>query len=188
MIFNLSAGDNTSEEVAILLTEFMSEVNDTLTSFKSEINTMLTGFTNDVDSDITALNSSVTALSTNLSTVKTDVATVKSSVSTLSTTVSGLPKGAVKSVQRGILPAGTSTTKYDVLSVSSGVNWAYYVDVTISAVTNLNKCFVYADSLSLAVPKLVNATTLRLYINYGSGEYTSYLNSSAINWQVIEFY
>ena len=170
MIFNAGTTPNNSEEIAAMLTEFISEVNNTLTGFKSEINTMLT----DVSADVTALN--------------TNVNTVKSNVSTLSSTVSSIPKGAVRSVQRGILPAGTSTTKYDVLSVSSGVNWAYYVDVTISAVTNLNKCFVYADSISLAIPKLVNATTLRLYINSGSGEYTSYLNGSAISWQVVEFY
>jgi heterodisulfide reductase subunit A-like polyferredoxin len=170
MIFNAgTTGGNNSEEIAVMLTQFMSEVESTLTSFKSEI-----------DADITALSTDMTS---KIAAVTTNV---NSKFSTLTSTVNS--KATVKSVQRGILPAGTSTTKYDVLSVSSGVNWAYYVDVTISAVTNLNKCFVSVDNLSLAIPKLVNATTLRLYINSGSGEYTSYLNSSAISWQVVEFY
>ena len=192
MIFNLSAGDNTSEEVAILLTEFMNEVNNTLTSFKSEVNTMLTGFTNNVDSDITALNSSVTALSSSVATVKTDVATVKSNVSTLSTTVNGIPKGIVKSVQRGVIPAGTSTKTYENFSVYSGKPQGYYIDVTISAVSNINKCFVYSNVSSVTgstgIPKLVNATTLRLYVNGDNGDFDTLLNYSAISWQVVEFY
>jgi NAD-specific glutamate dehydrogenase len=90
MILNLSAGDNTSEEVNTLLLEFMSEVNDTLTAFKSEVNTMLTKFTNDVDSDITALNTKFTSLTS---------------------TVNSLPKSAVKSIQRGVIETNTEDNK-----------------------------------------------------------------------------
>lgn len=185
MIMNLSNGDNSSEEITELLNDFISEVNNTLASFKSEINTMLTGFTDEVNSDITALSSTV-------NTVKTDVATVKSNVSTLSTTVNNIPKGAVKSVQRGVIPAGTSTKTYENFSVYSGKPQGYYIDVTISAVSNINKCFVYSNVSSVTgstgIPKLVNTTTLRLYVNGDNGDFDSLLNYSAISWQVVEFY
>ena len=174
MIFNLSAGDNTSEEVAILLTEFMSEVNDTLTSFKSEINTMLTGFTNDVDSDITTLSGSVTALSNNLTTVKTDVATVKSSVSTLSTTVSGIPKSAVKSIQRGV-HSGSATEN---------------ITISISTV-NPSKCMVLLQSTrdTTNLPSLVSIASTSFTVTTSSSVYSTSPNTaSPFSWQVIEFY
>ena len=172
MILNLSAGDNTSEEVAILLTEFMSEVNDTLTSFKSEINTMLTAFTNDVDSDITALN-------TNLSTVKSDVATVKSNVSTLSTTVNGLPKGAVKSVQRGTVAGNDSAN----------------IEVTINTV-NPVKCLVLLSGAELGgegfntLPNVYSLTATKLTITRSYIVFPGSTPNSivSVHWQVIEFY
>ena len=177
MIFNASANSSNAEAIAAMLTEFMGEVNNTLTSFKSEVNTMLTGFTADIDADITALN--------------TNVNTVKSNVTTVNTAVGTIPKAIVKSVQRGIVAAGKSINTYEELSVLSGYPRAYYIDVTISAVSNINKCFVYANVAtngSFGIPKLLNTTTLRLYINGGNGDYNYYLNNSAISWQVIEFY
>ena len=177
MIMNLSAGDNTSEEVAELLSAFMNEVTETLTAFKSEVNTMLMEFTNDVDSDITALNSSVTALSTNLSTVKTDVATVKSNVSTLSTTVSGIPKGAVKSVQRGTVTGGVDKN----------------IDITISTV-NPSKCLVILGVSEIAgegynmLPIPYSLTSTKLTITQSYISFTSSNNEITVSWQVIEFY
>ena len=160
MIFNLSAGDNTSEEVAILLTEFMSEVNDTLTSFKSEINTMLTGFTNGIDADMTALSSAV-----------------NTSVSTLSTTVNGIPKGAVKSVQRGTV-AGTPNNS---------------TEITISTV-NPNKCLVLLGVNELGgngynyLPTVYSLTATKLTITQTYISFTSENKTTNISWQVIEFY
>ena len=162
MILNLSAGDNTSKEVVVLLTEFMNEVNNTLTSFKSEINTMLTGFTNDVDSDITGL-------SNNLTTVKTDVAT-------LSTTVSALPKGAIKSVQRG-----TVTSKVDNNNIVISIN-----------PINPNKSFVLIDiggapETTHQLPILLSLTETQVTFSpsYMNGNPTTHIKFS---WQVIEFY
>ena len=175
MIFNLSAGDNTSEEVAILLTEFMNEVNNTLTSFKSEVNTMLSGFTDNVDSD-------VTVLSNNLNTVKNDIAIVKSSIDTMNTTVSNLG-GAVKSVQRGIAK-GVDSEKAD------------NVNITINKV-NPSKCMVLlnnkiiestTNTVNTTAPALISITETMLTISassyYGSGGW----KSSEFSWQVIEFY
>ena len=175
MIFN-AATNNTSKEVEELFT-----------NIKTEISALIAG----LSTDVSTLKSNISTLTTNVSTVKTDVSTVKSNVSTLSTTVNSIPKGAVKSVQRGVIPAGRSVTTYEELSVLSGQPRAYYIDVTINAVSNINKCFVYANVAtdgSVGIPKLLNATTLRLYINGGNGDYTSYLNFSAISWQVVEFY
>ena len=172
MIMNLSSGDGgkLADEVGALLTEFMSEVNNTLTGFKSEVNTMLTSFTNDVDSDITAL-------STNLSTVKTDVATVKSNVSTLSTTVNGIPKGAVKSVQRGTV-AGTPNKS---------------TEITISTV-NPSKCLVLLNVNEIGgngynyLPTVYSLTATKLTITQTYISFTSENNTTNISWQVIEFY
>ena len=170
MILNLNSGDGGKlvNEVGVLLTEFMSEVNDTLTSFKSEINTMLTGFTNGVDSDIASLN-------TNLSSVKTDVATVKSNVSTLSTTVNSLPKGAVKSVQRGTV---TPTADEDMV-------------INIKSV-NPDKCLVLmhrekndGNANFFAMPYELTSTTLK--VTKSSYYYVGY-QMVRFNWQVIEFY
>lgn len=175
MLFNITRGTDNTDDIAAMLSELESRVSESITALSNQVTAL--------KSDVATLSGSVTTVGSNVTALNTNV---NSKFTTLTSTVNSKP--TVKSVQRGILPAGTQTTKYDVLSVSSGVNWAYYVDVTINAVTNLNKCFVYTDSVSLVVPKLVNATTLRLYINSGSGEYTSYFNGYAVNWQVIEFY
>lgn len=92
MIFNMTTGDNTSEEVAAMLTEFMGEVSTMLTNFKSEVNTLLTGFTNDIGADMTALTTNV-----------------NSKFTTLTSTVNS--KGAVKSVQRGVIETNTEANK-----------------------------------------------------------------------------
>ena len=174
MIFNTGVSANNSEEIAAMLTQFMSEVNNTLTSFKSEVNTMLTGFTDEVNSDITALSGSVTTLSNNVATVKTDVATVKSNVSTLSTTTNSIPKGAVKSVQRGV-HAGSATDN---------------ITISISTV-NPSKCMVLLQPTrdTTNLPSLVSIASTSFTVTTSSSVYSSSPNTaSPFSWQVVEFY
>ena len=149
MIFNLSAGDNTSEEVEVMLTQLETEINTLMTELKSDVGNMLTQLTD---------------------------------------TINNLSFGAVKSIQSGILNADTATSKYEEFRVANTGSRAYYVDVTINEVTDINKCFIHTNTTALAIPKLINNTTLRIYVSGGNGDYTNYFSSSAINWQVIEFY
>ena len=147
MIFNLSAGDNTSEEVEVLLIEFMNEVNNTLTSFKSEINTMLTGFTNDVDSDMVSLSN--------------DIATVKSSISTMNTTVGNLG-GAVKSVQRGVAKTNGSGLTININTVNPN---------KCLVVLNASTSNSYLPMLRSITS---NTLTVSEVGNFSSGEFYSY--------------
>ena len=171
MILNLSAGENTSEEVNVLLTEFMSEVNNTLTNFKSEVNSMLTGFTRDIDSDITTL-------SNNVATVKTDVATVKSSVSTMNTTVSNLG-GAVKSIQRGV--HGGSNNHENIIININPVN----PDKCVVFISMPRNSWTYSSDYQ---PQLVSITTTSITVS-PSGTYSDgTMSPSSFSWQVVEFY
>jgi uncharacterized protein YoxC len=174
MIFNMSAGDNTSEEVTVLLTEFMNEVNNTLTAFKSEVNTMLTGFTNEVDADITALSNSVSSVKTDVGTVKSNVGTLTTSLSTLSSTVNSIPKGAVKSVQRGV-HGGSATDN---------------ITITINTV-NPSKCMVLLQRTrdTTNLPSLVSIASTSFTVTTSSAVYSTSPNTaSPFSWQVIEFY
>ena len=56
MIFNLSAGDNTSEEVEVLLTELETEINTLMTELKSDVESMITELNNDVSSAVATLS------------------------------------------------------------------------------------------------------------------------------------
>ena len=56
MIFNLSAGDNTSEEVEVLLTELETEINTLMTELKSDVESMITKLNNDVSSAVATLS------------------------------------------------------------------------------------------------------------------------------------
>ena len=49
MIFNLSAGDNTSEEVEVMLTELESEINTLMAELKSDVESMITNLTNTIN-------------------------------------------------------------------------------------------------------------------------------------------
>ena len=187
MILNLNGGDNTSALV--------TELNNILSGFKSEISTMLTEFTNDINSDMTAISSEVVAIknnvdtvNSNVSTVKSDVATVSSKVSTMSSSISNLG-GAVKSIQRGIIQAGTSPTSYDSTKLMGGRTKAFYVEVSLSQVSDISKCVVITNTYhsgGYCSHSLLSNKTLRIYF-YNSDNTTETV-VSAINWQVIEFY
>lgn len=56
MILNLSAGDNTSEEVEVLLTELETEINTLMTELKSDVESMMTKLNNDVSSAVATLS------------------------------------------------------------------------------------------------------------------------------------
>jgi len=160
MIMNLNSGD--SGAIRTMLTEFMSEVNNTLTSFKSEVNTMLTGFTNGIDADMTALSSAV-----------------NTSVSTLSTTVNNIPKGAVKSVQRGV-HGGSSDTSNITININT-VNPAKCL-VVLSQHRN---SWTYANDYR---PHLVSITATSITVS-PSGTYSDgTMSASSFSWQVVEFY
>lgn len=146
MIFNVSTGDNTSEEVSVMLTEFIGEVNSQLSTFKSEINTLLTGFKGDVNSQVSALTSAV----------------------------NNVPKGAVKSVQRGV-HSGSATDN---------------ITITINTV-NPSKCMVLLQRTrdTTNLPSLVSITSTSFTVTTSSAVYSSSPNApSPFSWQVIEFY
>ena len=157
MIFNASANSSNAEAIAAMLTEFIGEVNNTLTSFKSEVNTMLTGFSNGIDADMTALSSAV-----------------NTSVNTLSTTVNNIPKGAVKSVQRGV--HGGSATDNITININT---------------VNPSKCMVLLQRTrdTTNLPSLVSIASTSFTVTTSSAVYpTSPNTASPFSWQVIEFY
>ena len=93
----------------------------------------------------------------------------------------GIP-GTVKSTQRGIINGG-----YSDLQSDGGI---YYLDVTIQSV-NINKAVVVVSSSNRNVnasdksanARLINSTTLRVYVSYTDSQ--TFHN---VNWQVIDFY
>ena len=162
MIFNLSAGDNTSEEVEVLLTEFMNEVNNTLTSFKSEINTMLTGFTRDVDSDMTAINNSI---------------------STLTNKVSNLG-GAVKSVQRGVARGTTPSAGNAPSNVTININKVNpSKSIVLFSLDSIN------GATTTYMPRVVSFAETSITVTPVGGYNNGFdFITTSFGWQVIEFY
>jgi hypothetical protein len=56
MLFNLSAGDNTSEEVEAMLIELKGEINTLMTDLKSDVESMITELNSDVSSAVATLS------------------------------------------------------------------------------------------------------------------------------------
>ena len=104
----------------------------------------------------------------------------------------------VKSVQRGLVMAGTTITGIKTFRSTTGTIYTKsdYIDITISKI-NLDKCLivipegVQGDSTSIYVPKMINDTTLRVYTHATDADpanarrYTVWMT---FTWQIIEFY
>lgn len=85
MIFNAGVtGGNNSEEIAAMLTQFISEVESTLTNFKSDLTGQMTALSSDMSTKIAAVTTNVNSKMTAL------------------TNLVNSTGGAVKSVQRGV--------------------------------------------------------------------------------------
>ena len=151
MLFNLSAGDNTSEEVQAILSSFMDEMESVVNTLKTDVGNQLATFKSEVGSQITTLTSAV----------------------------NGVPKGAVKSVQRGV-HGGSSDTSNITININS---------------VNPNKCLVllsqHRNSWTYANdyrPQLVAITATSITVS-PSGTYSDgVMSASSFSWQVIEFY
>ena len=160
MIFNTGVAANNSEEIAAMLTQFISEVESTLTTFKSEI-----------DADITALSTDMTS---KIAAVTTNV---NSKFSTLTSTINS--KGAVKSVQRGV-HGGSSDTSNITININS-VNPSKCL-VLLSQHRN---SWTYANDYR---PQLVSITATSITVS-PSGTYSDgVMSASSFSWQVVEFY
>ena len=109
-------------------------------------------------------------------------------------------KSSIKSVQRGLVNSATNTTGNTSsrklgYNVNAGTQYShtYYIDITISNVTDISKCSVELETMSDGekmasyAGELVNATTLRVYVNYDNGSTLSLKSKWGFSWQVIEF-
>lgn len=105
---------------------------------------------------------------------------------------------AVKSVQSGRVTAnGTTSNKYITDFASGGGSSeknTYYLDITISAVANINKCQVKVDNLEYNgnvpysyVGWLTSTSNLRVAFKSDSANSTVSLNKP-FRWEVTEFY
>ena len=104
----------------------------------------------------------------------------------------------VKSVQRGLVMAGTTITGIETFQSNTGTSYtkSYYIDITISKI-NLDKCLIVIpegvqyNSNSVYVPKMINDTTLRVYTQATDADPANARHCKvwmAFTWQVIEFY
>ena len=104
----------------------------------------------------------------------------------------------VKSVQRGLVMAGTTITGIETFQLNTNTAYtkSYYIDITISKI-NLDKCLIVIpegvqnNSNTMNVPKMINDTTLRVYTQVTDGDPANasrYKVWMTFSWQVIEFY
>ena len=109
---------------------------------------------------------------------------------------SGGLTACVKNVQRGFIKYGTVTNGKIDNGGWTGSNpgttqiqvYDCYYDVTISAVSNINKCFVVLyckNTDDPCLPQLVNTTKLRIWAKYSNSS-TAKLEGTV--WEVVEFY
>lgn len=179
MIFNIEGAKDNSEEIALMLTQFMDEVNETLASFESGINTSLAGFKSEVNTTLASFTSETnTKLTTLANDIDSDIATLNTNMNTkftsLTSTVNSIPKGAVKSVQRGV-HEGTATGN---------------ATISINAV-NPSKCIVLLQRVrdTTNLPSLVSISSTSFIVTTSSAVYSSSPNApSPFSWQVVEFY
>ena len=107
-------------------------------------------------------------------------------------------KIAVKSVQSGIVPSQTTKSGADNLKLYGSQEYAYYIDITISAVSNIDKCQVSVETFRLAatssanneancIGKLVSNDKLRVYYYSYTNSTAATTNNTAFKWEVVEF-
>jgi len=118
--------------------------------------------------------------------------------SIISTLSSGVTAKAVKSVQFGKVSSGTKATGSETgfaVSTTSSNTIACYIGITISGVSDINKCQVRVypynnASTAYSYPcKLASKTQLRVYV-YGIAENANYSNFGAnvgFTWEITEF-
>lgn len=191
---------------------------DTLTTNVSAVNTNVSNVKTvadniyaKVDTELQTVDDNVdaikTATATNNTASKTGTLSQKESyaISLLENATYGLSAlqtklssgmSAVKSVQRGIVAAGQSKSGTETFNLGEGSNYkyAYYIDVTISAVSNINKCQVNIQTVATDssytktfVGKLTSSTNLRVYYYGASSSSNNVVTSSAFTWEVTEF-
>lgn len=126
------------------------------------------------------------------------IGNVQSVVDSIKTTLTDGKVPVKKTTQTGFISASAPVslkedTSWDVCT-SSSYNSTYYMDVTISAVSDINKCIVKAIAInsttssfdgSFELPaKLVSTTKLRIYVSVNKPSIATY----AMQWMVEEFY
>ena len=158
MIFNLSAGDNTSEEVEVLLTELETQINTLMTELKSDVESMITGLNNDISSAVATLST------------RGAVKRVQSGL---------IGAGTVTSNKESFRVSNSATMSFYI-----DVNLNPVSDINKCLVFTIEGESTYA----VGVPKLLNENTLRVYVGSGESSQSNTNVVSAISWQVVEFY
>ena len=110
----------------------------------------------------------------------------------------GSSKGAIKSIQRGLIPYDSTLSGIsNEFPLSAQGSAAYYRDIIINEV-DVSKATIkityhnaYGNTAcKTPVPKFLNSTAIRLYetpVTGSNSTTTSYKNNHAFAWEVIEF-
>lgn len=132
--------------------------------------------------------------------VNIDVAKQSTSEEILEKITQGGIAQCVKRIQHGFVSANTQVTAKQDESLGSWFSYNYYIDITISAVSNIDKCQVRVDNYMFGsvdsddvfgnyIGQLINTNKLRVFCCSDSISKSDLPTvGKSFTWEVTEFY